>query len=208
MDETKSVWQRQRKERVVMRKSENPIILSIVLLVISVIVAFLLSFTNSVTIDKIQENSVKEQNLAKQEVLAEAKDFVDAEVKDETGLVKAVFEGLNENKEIVGWCVSVTPSGYGGELDMMVGIKADGTVSGIKVVSHSETPGLGGKVTEEEFSSQFDGKETSEPLSVIKNGTPKKSEIVAISGATITSKAVKDGVNAAIDAVEAIKGGA
>ncbi|MBR4890944.1 MAG: RnfABCDGE type electron transport complex subunit G [Clostridia bacterium] len=191
-----------------MRQNENPIILSTVLLVISVIVAFLLSFTNSITIDKIEENKIQEQNLAKQEVLPEAKNFLEAEVKDETGLVRALFEGFDENEQTVGYCVRVTPYGYGGELDIIVGIKADDTVSGIKVTSHSETPGLGAKVMDEEFPSQFNGKETSEPLSVIKNGTPKKNEIVAISGATITSKAVKDGVNAAMSAVKAIKGGA
>lgn len=191
-----------------MQKNENPIVLSLVLLIISAVVALLLAFTNSVTKNKIAENTIIEQNAAKREVLEEAFDFLEVEFEDKTGLVKGVFQGVNQKGEQVGWCVNVTPSGYGGELDIMVGINLDETISGMKVVSHSETAGLGAKATDKKFSSQFDGKKTDKPLEVIKSGTPEENEIVAISGATITSKAVKTGVNAAIDAVKALKGGA
>ena len=190
-----------------MQKNENPVVLSAVLLIISLVVALLLAFTNSVTKDKIQENTIKEQNAAKQEVLPEAASFEEIAFSDETGLVKAVFEGRDAAGSPVGWCANVTPSGYGGEIDMMVGVLNDGTVSGMKVVSHSETAGLGAKAAESGFSSQFSGKNTGEPLTVIKNGTPKDNEIVAISGATITSTAVKNGVNAAVDAVKKLNGG-
>lgn len=190
-----------------MQKNENPVVLSAVLLVISLVVALLLAFTNSVTKDKIKENTIREQNAAKQEVLPEASTFEETAFSDETGMVKAVFAGKDAAESTVGWCVNVTPSGYGGELDIMVGILNNGTVSGMKVVSHSETAGLGAKAAEHDFSSQFFGKKTDEPLSVIKNGTPRDSEIVAISGATITSTAVKNGVNAAIDAVKQLNGG-
>lgn len=191
-----------------MQKNENPIVLSLVLLVISAVVALLLAFTNSVTKDKIAENTLNEQNAAKQEVLEKASHFADVEFEDETGIVRSVYQGENQNGEFVGWCVNVTPSGYGGELDIMVGINPDKTISGMKVVSHSETAGLGAKASEPDFSSQFSGKKTDAPLDVIKSGTPKENEIVAISGATITSNAVKTGVNAAVSAVNSIKGGA
>ena len=191
-----------------MKKNENPLVLSLVLLVISAVVALLLGFTNSVTKEKIAENVLIEQNAAKQEVLKEAFDFLEVEFGDKTGLVKGVFQGVDQNGKHVGWCVNVAPSGYGGELDIMVGINPDKTLSGMKVVSHSETAGLGAKATDEKFSSQFKNKKTDKPLEVIKSGTPKDNEIVAISGATITSKAVRTGVNAAIDAVNSVKGGA
>lgn len=190
-----------------MQKNESPVVLSAVLLAISLVVALLLALTNSVTKDKIHENTLKEQNEAKQEVLPEAALFDEVTFSDETGLVKAVFEAKNADGVAVGWCADVFPSGYGGELDIMVGILNDGTVSGIKVVSHSETAGLGAKAAESAFSSQFSGKKTDVPLSVIKNGTPKDNEIVAISGATITSTAVKNGVNAAIDTIKKLNGG-
>ncbi len=186
-----------------MQKSENPIVLSAVLLIISVIVALLLAFTNSITKEKIAENTQNEQNLAKQEVLQDAKKFEDLNYAD--GFVNAVFAGKDGEGKTVGWCVNVKPNGYGGEIDLMVGITLDGKLSGIKVVSNAETAGLGAKCTDTAFSGQFAGKET--PLTVIKNGEAKNNEIVAITGATITSSAVTDGVNAAFDAVNKIGGG-
>lgn len=187
-----------------MQKNENPLVLSMVLLIISVAVALLLSFTNSITKDKILENKEKEQSVAMQEVLNTAKEFENIEFQDETGIVKAVFEAKDEEGKTVGWCANVTPYGYGGELNIIVGVLENKTVSGIKLVSHSETAGLGAKAGNEEFSSQFKGKKTDVPLTVIKSGTPKDNEISAISGATITSNAVKNGVNAAIDAIKNI----
>ena len=190
-----------------MQKNENPVVLSLVLFTISVVVALLLAFTNSITKDKIAANKIKEQNVAKQEVLANATQFIETEFSDETGLVKAVYQGKDSSGAMVGWCVSVTPSGYGGELDLMVGIFPDGTISGMKVVSHSETAGLGAKAAEPKFSEQFAGMPADGTLTVIKSGTPKENEIMAISGATITSRAVKDGVNAAATAVSKLNGG-
>lgn len=191
-----------------MQNNEKPIVLSAVLFMISVVVALLLAFTNSVTKDKIAENTLKEQNLAKQEVFSGAEDFTEVETyTDETGLVQGVFEAEDASGKVIGWCVNVSPSGYGGTLDIMVGIDSSGTVSGMKVVSHSETAGLGAKATDPGFSSQFAGKKTDAPLAVIKNGTPKENEIVAISGATITSEAVKKGVNAAIAVTKNLNGG-
>lgn len=181
-----------------MQKNENPIVLSAVLLIISVVVALLLAFTNSITKDKIAENTLNEQNAAKQEVLPEASEFV--YVNYRKGDIAAVYEGRANGTDVVGWCINVVPSGYGGEIDLMVGITPDMKLSGIKVVSNSETAGLGAKAAEAEFSGQFAQK--SMPLSVIKNGTAKDNEIVAITGATITSRAITDGVNDAYAAVE------
>lgn len=185
-----------------MQKNENPVVLSLVLLVISVVVALILAFTNSITEQKIAENTVKEQQSAMQTVLPEATDFEDINFSE--GNVKAVYQATADS-ELIGWCVSVAPNGYGGAIDLMVGISPDMTLSGIKVVSNSETAGLGAKCTEDSFSSQFGGK--SAPLSVIKNGEADNSQIVAITGATITSVAVSDGVNEAIDAIQKIGGG-
>lgn len=182
-----------------MQKNENPIVLSAVLLVISLVVALLLAFTNTITKDKIAENSLNEQKQARREVLSGASEFV--YVNYRKGDVSSVFEGRS-GTDVVGWCVTVTPSGYGGEIDLMVGIDADMKISGIKVVSNSETAGLGAKCTEESFSGQFAGK--SAPISVIKNGSAADNEIVAITGATVTSKAVTEGVNEAVAAIEEI----
>lgn len=185
-----------------MQNNEKPIVLSVVLLVISVVVALLLSFTNLITEEKIAQNNQDEQNRAKQEVLSAYK-FVDLSYTD--GIVKGVFEGKDGSGNTLGWCVNVTPNGYGGQIDLMVGIDKDKTLLGIKVVSNSETAGLGAKCTNDDFAGQFHGKEM--PISVIKSGTPKDNEIVAITGATITSRAVVQGVNKAYEVVDSIGGG-
>ena len=107
-----------------------------------------------------------------------------------------------KDEKLQGWCVNVTPSGYGGAIDMMVGVTIDYKVSGVKVISNSESAGLGAKCTDDAFRKQFKGK--GDTVKVIKNGTPKDDEIVAITGATITSKAVTSGV---ADAVAVVKDG-
>jgi len=185
-----------------MQKNENPVVLSLVLLIISVIVALILAFTNSITEAKIAENTAKEQKEAMQAVLPEAENFEN--VNHSSGNVQAIYEAT-AGGELIGWCVSVAPGGYGGAIDLMVGIAPDLTLSGIKVVSNSETAGLGAKCTDESFSSQFGGKIA--PVSVIKNGEPQNDEIVAITGATVTSSAVVSGVNEAVEAIKEIGGG-
>ena len=91
--------------------------------------------------------------------------------------------------------VEVTPSGFGGNLDVMVGVDNDGVCTGVSIVSHAETSGLGANATKEAWRAQFIGK--SGTLAVTKDG----GEIEALTGATITSRAVTSGVNSAIAAV-------
>ena len=93
-----------------------------------------------------------------------------------------------------GYVVEVTPSGFGGEIDMVVGISADGTVTGVSIISMSETSGLGANATKEGFRAQYLGKTGA--LAVSKDG----GEIDALTGATITSRAVTRGVNSALTA--------
>ena len=94
-----------------------------------------------------------------------------------------------------GYVVEVTPSGFGGNLDVMVGVDNDGVCTGVSIVSHAETSGLGANATKEAWRAQFIGK--SGTLAVTKDG----GEIEALTGATITSRAVTSGVNSAIAAV-------
>ena len=98
-----------------------------------------------------------------------------------------------ETKNGTAYAVSAAPKGYGGEISMMVGINADGEVTGITIMDMSETAGLGANAKKETFLDQFKGKD------------PK---IQALTGATITTNAVKKGVSDAKAQVEAIKGAA
>ena len=173
------------------------------LLIISAVAALLLALTNSVTASTIAQRNEQANAEARKLVLESAQDF--EEVKDvktdnSKGVeVSEIYEAKDASGNTVGYTLKVLPSGYGGTIELMVGIdSAKGQVSGINVVSNSETAGLGAKSTDPEFSDQYKGKPLEE-LSVLKNGTPGDTEIKAISGATITSTAVTNGVDVAIE---------
>ena len=173
------------------------------LLIISAVAALLLALTNSVTASTIAQRNEQANAEARKLVLESAQDF--EEVKDvktdnSKGVeVSEIYEAKDASGNTVGYTLKVLPSGYGWTIELMVGIdSAKGQVSGINVVSNSETAGLGAKSTDPEFSDQYKGKPLEE-LSVLKNGTPGDTEIKAISGATITSTAVTNGVDAAIE---------
>ncbi len=100
---------------------------------------------------------------------------------------------------LMGAAVKVTDrGGYGGDVTLMVGVLADGSVHAIRVLAHKETPGLGSKMGEEKFSGQFRGLTPPAPgLGVTKDG----GTIQAITGATISSRCVTRAVNAAVKAM-------
>ena len=173
------------------------------LLIISAVAALLLALTNSVTASTIAQRNEQANAEARKLVLESAQDFEqvkDVKTDNSKGVeVSEIYEAKDASGNTVGYTLKVLPSGYGGTIELMVGIdSAKGQVSGINVVSNSETAGLGAKATNPEFSDQYKGKPLEE-LSVLKNGTPGDTEIKAISGATITSTAVTNGVDAAIE---------
>ncbi len=173
------------------------------LLIISAVAALLLALTNSVTASTIAQRNEQANAEARKLVLESAQDFEqvkDVKTDNSKGVeVSEIYEAKDASGNTVGYTLKVLPSGYGGTIELMVGIdSAKGQVSGINVVSNSETAGLGAKSTDPEFSDQYKGKPLKE-LSVLKNGTPGDTEIKAISGATITSTAVTNGVDAAIE---------
>ena len=173
------------------------------LLIISAVAALLLALTNSVTASTIAQRNEQANAEARKLVLESAQDFEqvkDVKTDNSKGVeVSEIYEAKDASGNTVGYTLKVLPSGYGGTIELMVGIdSANGQVSGINIVSNSETAGLGAKSTDPEFSDQYKGKPLEE-LSVLKNGTPGDTEIKAISGATITSTAVTNGVDAAIE---------
>ncbi len=187
-----------------MQKTESPVLLAVILCVITAATSLLLAFSNDITKDMISENLQKEQQLALKTVL-EADSYTELEF-NEISTVKAVYEAKSGD-DIKGYCINITPSGYGGEIDMMVGITPDCTVTGIKVISMSETAGLGSKILNSDFTDQFKDKKAGKdnPLNLIKSGIANENEVVAITGATVSSTAVKNGVNDACNAVSMLK---
>ncbi len=169
--------------------------LAVTLLLITAITAACLAGVNSVTAPAIAKlNEEKLQN-AIEAVLpggGQSVDFTDA-----SGIVATVYEGE------AGHAVEVAPAGFGGAITMMVGIDNEGTVLGISVVNQVETAGLGAIIAAttsagEAFRGQFVG--TSGTVAVTKDG----GQIDSITGATITSRAVCVGVQAALDCVAAM----
>ena len=114
--------------------------------------------------------------------------------------ISEVVKAVDKNGKELGYVFSVTnPEGYGGDVSLSVGVRDDGTVNGYETLSISETAGLGMKAKEPEFKSNFKNKKA-DKFEVVKDGSGKNddSKVDAISGATITSKAVTNATDAAI----------
>lgn len=166
------------------------------LFAVTAVTGILLGLVENVTSKAILQAEIAAKNEAYRLVMPAGKTFEDSEVKPDdfvTGVVKA-----SDESGVVGWCVNVSSKGYGGMVGFVVGITKDGAVKAINILSHSETPGLGAKSTEPEFYTQFNDKDKL-PLKVVKGSASNPDEIAAISGATITSNAVTDGVNGAVE---------
>lgn len=172
------------------KKEPGMAMLVIVLTVISVVMAALLGFTNQLTAPAIKANEAMETQLAMEQVLP-AESYEPVSYAGSDARVTAINAAGEE-----GFVVAVTPNtGFSGDIKMMVGVGMDGSVTGIAVLTHAETPGLGANATDSAWQEQFKG--TSGEVKVGKDG----GEITAITGSTITSRAICDGVNAALAAV-------
>lgn len=171
------------------------------------IAALFLAGTNEITAPIIAKRNEVANNQARIDVLPGAKEFkkIESDKYKDAGAstVTEVFEGDASGKK-VGYTIKSTPSGYGGPIELTIGISEDGKITGVNVGNSNETPGLGAKAKELAFNGQYKGKEA-KALEVIKAGNPTGNQIKAISGATITSKAVTSGVNDAIKVFESLK---
>ena len=161
---------------------------AIVLLVIAGVAAALLGMVSEVTKEPIALQEQMTLNASMTAVMPDASAFEQMEVDTEGTIVTAVYEADNG-----GLVITTAPGGFGGAVNTMVGIGADGVVTGVRVTGHSETPGLGAKSTEPAFYEQFNG--VSGTVAVTKDG----GDIVPITSSTITSRAVCAGVQEALD---------
>jgi electron transport complex protein RnfG len=175
------------------------------LTIICLVVSAALGFTYTGTKAAIDERARLDAENARKEVFADADEFETIEniagiIEGKAGLeaVTEAFKAL-KGSETIGYVFTTSGKGYGGTFKIAVGVDTVGKITGIKIVEHSETPGLGSKAGEEPFNSQFTGIAPQEPLKVVKNGKTKPEEIDAISGATITSRAVTGAIQAAVD---------
>ena len=165
--------------------------LTLTLFLITTIVAGLLGLVNYVTADTIAEQIAQKAENAMRQVL-EADSYAPLDVPEESAVTAAYRAGDRS------YVVRVAPNGFGGAIDMMVGVDVSGAVTGVAIVSQSETASLGANCTREDFRAQFTGKTGT--LSVSKDG----GEIEALTGATVTSRAVTEGVNTALEFVQEV----
>ena len=164
------------------------------LFLITAVVAALLACVNAVTAPVIEELNAAKTQEAISAVLPGGFDTEITDFTDESGIVSKVYQGAN------GYAVEVGPGGFDNTITMMVGVDNEGKVLGISIVSQTETAGLGavsaaGTPKGIAFRDQFVGQTGS--VSVTKDG----GTMDAITGATITSRAICVGVNAALDCV-------
>ncbi len=190
-----------------------------ILFAITVIAGFILGFVYQNTKDLITEREEQDKKAACMEVFTDAsdfektefvfdektiKDFVQNEFENET--INETLKAVDKDGNTLGYVVTVTTSrGYGGNISFSVGIRNDGTVNGISILSISETAGLGMEA-ENVLKPQFVDKKA-EQFEYTKTGATATNQIDAISGATITTNAITTGVNASLHYFNTVLGG-
>jgi len=164
----------------------------LVLTLICVIASGLLAVTNDITAPIIEANAIAAQNATKVALLPTADTFEDLDISELKG-VTAASKAANG----AGYVITGSASGYDGQLPVTVAFDNDGNIIAVEITGTNETPGLGKKVEDDSFKSQFAGM-TAEPKTI--------SDIDAISGATISSNAVIAALNNAIEAYKVFSG--
>ncbi len=176
-----------------MSKIKDYLIPSIILCVICLVATLLLSYTNSVTAPMIDEIAAKNEVSARLTVFPQAASFGETKTEKEYTITSA----LDESGNVIGYVVVNSEKGYGGDVQVMTGVGVDGKVVGVDILNHSETAGLGANADKEKFRDLFKG--LTAGINVSKDGSGENT-VKALTGATITSKAVAKAVNIAIEA--------
>ena len=196
---------------------------ALILFAITLIAGLVLGAVYQVTKEPIAEQKEKAKQEACSEVFADAASFeilsVAATAEEDTDAMESenntpqnaaweeqgfggvdigeVMTALDENGTVLGYVITVDDhEGYGGDIQFMMGVRNDGTLNGISLLSISETAGLGMRA-EEVLKPQFVNK-NAKKFEYVKSGAAGEDQIDAISGATITTRAVTNGVNAGL----------
>ena len=173
-----------------MKKSFNEIIKPVLVLVcICLVVTALLAYINSVTSPIIAKAEQEKTEQAMSEVLADADGFEKLEIENLPDRVTEVYTATNG----AGYVFMLTTKGYGGDMNLICGMDADGVIEQCKTLLHAETSGLGSKTAEDPYRNQYCGK-SAETLG----------EVDAITGATISSNAYKNAIEDAFKAYDIV----
>ena len=163
----------------------------LVLASICLVVTTILACVNSIAAPIIKAAEEKNAALARSEVLRKAKSFEQLNINLPDG-VTAVFRGSDNS----GYVIMSQAKGYGGDIKIICGIRSDGSIEKVKTLSHNETSGIGSKVADNKsgYNQNYTGK-----------SADNYTEVDAVSGATISSKAYKKAVGLAFDAFQTAK---
>jgi len=177
-------------------KNWKPIIMpSAVLLAICVVITAALGFTNKLTAPKIAVLEKQSQEETMRKIIKA--DSYPAKILEKEEAAVTYYEAMTDS-ETVGYIFITSAKGYGGDVSVMTAVLPDGKVHGVDILDASnETPGLGQNVTKEAFYGRYAG--LSGELTVVKNGADKSlGQVDAVTGATISSRAVTKAVNEAL----------
>ncbi|MCC8028605.1 MAG: RnfABCDGE type electron transport complex subunit G [Lachnospiraceae bacterium] len=181
---------------------------ALILFVITIIAGFALGAVHEITLEPIAAADAAAQQEAYQAVFSDAVEFEEFETDDaaevlaeagyEDDTIESAARAYDSDGNLLGYVINATdPNSYGGDVTLSLGVTLDGIVNGYSITEINDTAGLGMKAKEESFSSQYAGKQV-EAFVVTKTGATSDEEIDAISGATITSNAVTNAVNAGL----------
>lgn len=172
---------------------------AVTLFAICLVITLLLAATNLMTRNKIAEMNKQTESASRQLVLPGATSFEDS--------ADASYAIGKKGSDILGYVFTTKTKSYGGDMSVMTGIGKDGKITGVTILSINDTPGLGLNAQNDSFRNQYKQTAPEKGFEVIKSGSAQDGQIEAMTGATITSKAVTTCVNDAVKAYQKVKGG-
>ena len=195
---------------------------ALALTLITLVAGVALGGVYEITKDPIEKQEAQAKAEAYEQVFTDAAAFEAVEMDDtltktirdqldqegyKAQSIEEVMRAEDQSGETLGYAFTVvTSEGYGGDIQFSMGVQNDGTLNGISILSIGETAGLGMNADTPAFKDQFVGKQV-EKLQYTKNGATQDDEINAISGATVTTNAMTNGVNAGLCAFRVMEGG-
>lgn len=191
----------------------------LVLVIITAVAGGILGLVYEATKGPIEELAIEKTNEACKKVFAEASAFEELEAFSseeaakiiaadghENSDIENVFKALDANGELLGYTITiVTHEGYSGDIEFMIGVALDGTIHSMSLITINETPGLGMNA-EEEYLPQITELKADQ-IAYTKTGKISNNEVNAISGATITTNALTNGINAGLSYFRSINVG-
>ena len=175
--------------------------LSLKLLAFSLVAGLLLALTNAITEEPIAQQQAQQANASRYAVMSGADTFEEVETDESytqaAPSLTAIYRAYSGDTPM-GYTLNMAPAGYKGEIDITVGISDDGAITGVTVDSQSETQGVGSKITGKDFLRQFTGEAAS--------AEDLENDIDTITGATVSSKTVKNAVKTAAVLSETVLG--